>query len=102
MDKRSPNAKDFSLFKHQLYQMYQIQHRTVWEHELYSFKIEREHIKLLYNANEDFLIEVAKANSAKQMLDHSFLKGKVYQRKLLNPNRAKGLGAFAFAYCVYS
>lgn len=41
LDHTSPSAKDFILFKKQLYQMYQIQNRSVHEHELYSFNIER-------------------------------------------------------------
>lgn len=51
LDKDSPKAKEFVLFKRHLYSMYEVQNRSVHEHELYSFEIERENISWLYAAN---------------------------------------------------
>jgi hypothetical protein len=58
LDSSSPAAKDFIVFKKQLYQMYQVSNRSVHEHELYSFTIERENLKWLMKANEGFLAEL--------------------------------------------
>jgi hypothetical protein len=58
LDASSPAAKDFIVFKKQLYQMYQVSNRSVHEHELYSFTIERENLKWLMKANEGFLAEL--------------------------------------------
>jgi hypothetical protein len=60
LDVKSPSAKDFMLFKRELYQMYQVSHRSVDEHELYSFKIERENLSWLYKANLGFIDEMSK------------------------------------------
>ncbi len=54
LDPSTQYAKDFVIFKRQLYLMYEVQNRSVEEHELYSFKIERENLTLLSNANEDY------------------------------------------------
>ena len=55
LDKNSESAKDFMLFKRELYHMYEIYNRSVWEHEMFSFNIERENLKYIYNANIDFV-----------------------------------------------
>lgn len=60
LDRNSPSAKDFVLFKKELYQMYQIANRSVHEHELYSFNIDRENLKWLYRANMSFIDEMNK------------------------------------------
>lgn len=38
--------------------MYEVTSRTIWEHELYSFNIERKDLTLLARANENHLIEL--------------------------------------------
>jgi hypothetical protein len=48
LDKSSAQAKEFILFKKHLYKMYEIHHRSVSEHELYSFQIERDSLTHLY------------------------------------------------------
>jgi hypothetical protein len=45
LDKQSAAARDFVVFKRQLYAMYEIQNRSVTEHEAFSFNIERENLK---------------------------------------------------------
>jgi hypothetical protein len=57
LDRQSPAARDFILFKKQLYQMYEVQNRSVHEHELYSFEIERQNVKWLYQANLTYIEE---------------------------------------------
>ena len=63
LNKQAPQAKDFIAFKKQLYQMYQIQNRSIWEHEMYSFDIEREDIKWLSKARDDFVMEKIKLDA---------------------------------------
>jgi hypothetical protein len=46
----SQAGRDFIVFKRQLYQLYEVQNRSVEEHEAFSFQIERENLKWLYNA----------------------------------------------------
>lgn len=103
LDKSSPTARDFIVFKRQLYQMYEVQNRSVNEHELFSFKIDRENIKWLYKANVDFIAEMRRVEALDQLADFSSLsKGQVLKRKTLNPRRFKGLGAFASLAGIYS
>jgi hypothetical protein len=39
----------------------------VWEHELYSFKIERENLGLLSKANENYINEIMRQNQLEQV-----------------------------------
>ena len=41
IDLSSPRGREFVVFKRQLYQLYEIQSRSVDEHEAFSFEIER-------------------------------------------------------------
>ncbi len=47
LDTSSKEARDFLLFKKQLYAMYEVTNRSVKEHELYSFTIERENLHMV-------------------------------------------------------
>ncbi len=58
LDTSSPRARDFIQFKRQLYAMYEVQHRSAAEHEVFSFDIRREDIQYLYNANLRFVKEL--------------------------------------------
>ena len=58
LDKDSPRAREFVLFKRQLYAMYEVQNRSVNEHELFSFEVERKNLTWLYRANADFIQEM--------------------------------------------
>ena len=55
---QSGAGKDFILFKRQLYQMYEVQNRSIYEHEHLSMGIERRNLKWLYNANLDYVNEI--------------------------------------------
>ena len=59
-------------------------------------------MKWLQRANSDFILEKTKINAVDQVLHAGNLKGKVYRRKLLNPKRLKGVGAFVASYSIYS
>lgn len=58
LDHDSAKAKDFFLFKRQLYAMYEVQNRSVSEHENFSFNIERSNLKDLQKANIDYIQEM--------------------------------------------
>ena len=99
---QSKEGKEFTLFKRQLYQMYEVRHRSVWEHEQFSLNVERRNLKMLYDANMDFISEMGRVDMFEQMADHSNLKGKVFQMKKLSPNRLKGLASLGAAFWTYS
>lgn len=63
LDHNSPKARDFVLFKRQLYAMYEVQNRTVGEHELYSFEVERQNLHWLYNANTQYISEMRRVDA---------------------------------------
>jgi len=58
VNKESQDGRDFVLFKRQLYQMYEVKHRSVWEHEQFSMLVERRNLKWLQDANRDFIMEI--------------------------------------------
>ncbi len=102
MDKNSAQAKEFIVFKRQLYQLYEVQNRSVWEHEHFSFQIDRHNLSSLYKANIDFIHEMKKQDTIDQMVDYTSLKGYVFKKRAMNPRRVKGLGAFAGAASIYT
>jgi hypothetical protein len=103
LDKDSPRAREFILFKRQLYAMYEVQNRSVNEHELFSFEVERKNLTWLYRANADFIQEMHRVDQVDQLADHNRLgKNEVFRRRTLNPRRLKGITAFASSYGIYT
>lgn len=102
VNKESQDGRDFVLFKRQLYQMYEVKHRSVWEHEQFSMIVERRNLKWLQDANRDFIMEIQRINYLDQMADITKLsKTKVFKRKFLNEDKVRGLvawGGAAFGY----
>lgn len=84
-----------------MYQLYEVQNRSVEEHEAFSFQIERENLKWLYNAKQDFSKEMDRANALEDLNAHANLGGKIFKRKTLSPNRLNGLGYFGLAGFTY-
>jgi len=99
---QSKEGKEFTLFKRQLYQMYEVRHRSVWEHEQFSLNVERRNLKMLYDANMDFISEMGRVDMFENMADHTSLKGKVFKMKTLSPNRLRGLASIGAAFWTYS
>jgi hypothetical protein len=62
VNKESQAGRDFIMFKRQLYQMYEVRHRSVWEHDQFSLTVERRNLKWLAEANRDFIHEVQRIN----------------------------------------
>ena len=42
--------------------MYEVRHRSVYEHEEFSMTVERRNLKWLYEANKDFIQEMNHVN----------------------------------------
>jgi hypothetical protein len=83
--------------------MYEVQNRSVNEHELLSFEVERKNLRWLYRANTEFVSEMYRVDAMDQLADHSRLgKDEVFKRRALNPRRFKGVGAFLASYGLYS
>jgi len=49
--------------------MYEVRNRSVHEHELYSFRIDRENLQWSYRANMGFLEEVQREDSIEAAAD---------------------------------
>ena len=101
VDLDSQAGRDFIVFKRQLYQLYEVQNRSVEEHEAFSFQIERENLKWLYNAKQDFSKEMDRANALEDLNAHANLGGKVFKRKSMSPKKLSGLGYFGAAGFAY-
>ena len=97
----SQEGREFIMFKRQLYQMYEVKHRSVHEHNSFSFGVERRNLRWLFDANMDYISEMGRINHFEQLSDTSNLGGKVFKMKTLTPARGKGLlalGASAWAF----
>lgn len=98
---KSESGKDFLMFKRQLFQMYEVQNRSIDEHDAFSMTIERQNLKWLYKANLDYCSEVARVNFFDNLVNHGGLKGSIFRTKMLNSRRLYGLGSFAVAGGAY-
>ena len=98
---KSESGKEFIQFKRQLYQIYEVQNRSIDEHEQFSSKLERQNLRWLYQANLDFIGEMERINWLDKMVDHGALKGSVFRAKALSARRVKGLAGFGVAGLVY-
>lgn len=93
VDPATPQGRDFIVFKRQLYQMYEVRHRSVWEHEEYSMQVDRSKTLWLQEASRNYQMEMMKIDHLDMMSDKSRLQGKVFKTKMLSPDRLKGVGA---------
>lgn len=82
--------------------MYEIQSRSVDEHEAFSFEIERQNLKWLSDANKSFSEQMGQENALMDLHAHSHLKGKIFKRKVMDPGRLKGLGFFGLTGLLYA
>jgi hypothetical protein len=101
VDLNSEAGKEFVKFKRQLYKLYEVQNRSVQEHDAFSLRVDRRNLNALYNANLRFVSEVTKATHHETMADYGMLKGKVLRKKPLSVRRRRGLAFFALASAGY-
>ena len=99
---KSESGKEFIQFKRQLYQMYEVQNRSIDEHELFSSKLERQNLRWLYQANMDFIDEMQRVNTMDALVDHGALKGSIFKAKMLSTKRLYGMGSFGLAGILYA
>lgn len=99
---QSEAGKDFILFKRQLYQMYEVQNRSISEHEAFSLAIDRKNLKWLYQANLDFVGEMQRINHFDTLVDHGQLKGAIFRAKMMTPRKLQSVMAFGAAIAAYS
>jgi hypothetical protein len=98
---KSESGKEFVLFKRQLYQMYEVQNRSIDEHDQFSTKLERQNLRWLYRANLDYIGEMKQVSFLDTMVAHGSLKGSVFKMKTLSASRINGLAAWAIAGASY-
>ena len=60
---KADSGKEFVLFKRQLYQMYEVQNRSIDEHEEFSMTLERQNLRWLYQANLDYIGEMQRVSA---------------------------------------
>lgn len=72
------------------------------EHEAFSFDIERQNLKWLWGAHQDFLKEMERATNIDEIVNHKALNGLVFKRKTMNPRRLNGLGYFAASVGIWA
>ena len=101
VNSKSESGKEFILFKRQLYQMYEVQNRSIDEHDTFSLKLERQNLRWLYNANLDYIGEVQRVNNLDNLVSHGSLKGSVFRAKVMSQKRMMGLGYFAVGSMAY-
>lgn len=81
--------------------MYEVKHRSVWEHEQFSLTVERRNLKWLHDANRDYIHELAMVNQLDQLADTGALSGKIFKKKLLNEQKVHGLAYLGLASYGY-
>jgi hypothetical protein len=72
------------------------------EHEAFSFDIERQNLKWLWGAHQDFFREMERATNIDEIANHKALNGLVFKRKSMNPKRLNGLGYFAASLGIWA
>lgn len=102
VDLDSQHGRDFIVFKRQLYQMYEVQTRSIEDHEAYSFNIERENLKFLSNANQTFIKEMKRLNDIEDLRAHANLGDAIFKRKTLAWDRFTGVTYFGVAGLTYA
>ena len=102
IDLDSQAGRDFIVFKRQLYSLYEVKNRSVSEHEAFSFELQRENLKWLWNANQDYSKEMERLNALEDLTAHANLNGAIFKRKAMSPARLYGLGCFGAAGMTYA
>ena len=99
---KSDSGKEFILFKRQLYQLYEVQNRSIDEHEEFSLTLERSNLRWLYQANMDYIGEMNRVSHMDTLVAHGALKGSIFKAKMMNARRVYGLGSLTFAGLAYA
>jgi hypothetical protein len=98
LDRNSPAGKEFVMFKRQLYAMYEVSQRSVWEHEQFSLTVDRRNLKWLSEAKQEYLLEMRDIIRKDDVSSNKY----IFQMKPFNPSRIKGLSALGLTYLAYT
>lgn len=101
LDLKSPEAKEFILFKKKLYNAYEVYHRSSNEHDLFSSDVTSAHIYHMQESNFRHIEEMRKINHLERLQTQLTLQGKVYQRKFLSHETVEGVLSFGLAFGLY-
>lgn len=101
LDMEHEEAKDFVLFKRKLYKIYEVRSRSLSEHAEFSTEILENELTHVYGAHKHHLATMMRENHLERWIQQSNLKGAFYKRKLMSPQRVKGVGSWAFALGFY-
>ncbi len=102
VDLDSQAGRDFIVFKRQLYQLFEVQNRSVDEHEAFSMRVERENLKWIYQSSLTFQRDVQAQNDNQDLADHATLKGAIFKAPALKQNWINGAAFFATSGLLYS
>jgi hypothetical protein len=104
LDMDNAEAKDFVIFKKRLYKLYEVKSRSAAEHAEFSTQILDDELTQVYDAHRHHLATIIRDNHLDRVRQQRGLKGAFYKRKLMSPNRLKGLssGLFAISFYLYN
>lgn len=81
--------------------MYEVKNRSVYEHQAYTMKMDRQSIDSLYHVTQNYVHESAMVDRLDQLCDTGALKGKVFQAKMMTPDRLNGLVSFTASMVAF-
>ena len=104
LDMDHADAKNFVIFKKKLYKLYEVRARSAAEHDEFSSEVLEDELKHVYDAHKHHLSTVFRDNHLDRVRQQMNLKGAFYKRKLLNPQRLKGIssGLLAISFYLYN
>lgn len=101
LDMDHENAKDFIIFKKKLYKLYEVRSRSAAEHAQFSSEILENELTHVYDAHKNHLSTIIQENKVERFRQQQALKGAYYKRKLMNPQRLRGITSSLFAVSFY-
>jgi len=101
LDMDHEDAKDFIIFRKKLYKLYEVRARSSAEHALFSAEILEDELTHVYDAHRHHLSTIMTENYLDRIRQQANLKGAFYKRKLLNPQRLRGISSSLFAISFY-
>mmetsp|Transcript_16830 Transcript_16830/g.18754 ORF Transcript_16830/g.18754 Transcript_16830/m.18754 type:complete len:368 (+) Transcript_16830:4-1107(+) len=101
LDMDHEDAKDFIIFKKKLYKLYEVRARSAAEHAEFSHQVLEDELTHVYDAHKHHLATIITDNRLDRVRNQANLKGAFYKRKLMNPQRLKGLSSSLLAISFY-
>lgn len=102
LDMDHEDARKFILFKKKLYKLYEVRARSVHEHAQFSTEIREDELTHVYAAHRHHLANLATDSYIDRVAQQLNLKGAFYRRKLMSPQKLRGLTSGLFALSIYA